>query len=141
MARVTVEDCVDKVPNRFELILIATYRARALANGALITVQPDNDKNPVIALREIAEKTISPGDMREGLIASIQMNPSRAACLRCLGEIQQTMRSAIQSPKWHCYAAWRDFCRRKHPRATPYLVELPAASIESFRSRSAIIRG
>ena len=74
MARVTVEDCVDKVPNRFELILLATHRARALANGAAITVEPDNDKNPVIALREIAEKTVSPADMREGLIASIQRN-------------------------------------------------------------------
>lgn len=72
MARVTVEDCVDKVPNRFELILIATHRARALANGAPITIEPENDKNPVIALREIAEKTISAADMREGLIASIQ---------------------------------------------------------------------
>ena len=74
MARVTVEDCVDKVPNRFELILLATHRARALANGAAITVEPDNDKNPVIALREIAEKTVSSADMREGLIASIQRN-------------------------------------------------------------------
>lgn len=72
MARVTVEDCVDKVPNRFELILIATHRARALGKGAPITVDAENDKNPVIALREIAEKTISPADMREGLIASIQ---------------------------------------------------------------------
>ena len=72
MARVTVEDCVDKVPNRFELVLIAAHRARALANGAHVTVPADNDKNPVIALREIAEKTISSADMREGLIHSIQ---------------------------------------------------------------------
>jgi DNA-directed RNA polymerase subunit omega len=72
MARVTVEDCVDKIPNRFELLLIAAHRARMLANGALPTVEPDNDKNPVIALREIAELTISAADMREGLIHSIQ---------------------------------------------------------------------
>ena len=74
MARVTVEDCVDKVPNRFELILLATHRAWALTKGAPITVDPENDKYPVIALREIAEKTVSPADMREGLIASIQLN-------------------------------------------------------------------
>ena len=57
MARVTVEDCVDKMPNRFELALIAAHRARMLANGAQPTVEPDNDKNPVIALREIAEQS------------------------------------------------------------------------------------
>ena len=72
MARVTVEDCVDKIPNRFELALIAAHRARMLASGAHPTVEPDNDKNPVIALREIAELTISAADMREGLIHSIQ---------------------------------------------------------------------
>jgi DNA-directed RNA polymerase subunit omega len=72
MARVTVEDCIDKIPNRFELLLIAAHRARMLASGAHPTVEPDNDKNPVIALREIAELTISAADMREGLIHSIQ---------------------------------------------------------------------
>ena len=74
MARVTVEDCVDKIPNRFELVLLAAHRARSIANGSLVTVEPDNDKNPVIALREIAERTIPPDDMREGLIHSIQKN-------------------------------------------------------------------
>jgi DNA-directed RNA polymerase subunit omega len=74
MARVTVEDCVDKVPNRFELVLLATHRARALASGALVTVDTENDKNAVIALREIAEKSISPSDAREGLIHSMQHN-------------------------------------------------------------------
>jgi DNA-directed RNA polymerase subunit omega len=74
MARVTVEDCVDKVPNRFELVLLASHRARAIANGSHITVDTENDKNPVIALREIAEKTIPADDMREGLIHSIQRN-------------------------------------------------------------------
>ena len=72
MARVTVEDCVDKVPNRFELVLMAAHRARALTAGSPVTIAPENDKNPVIALREIAEKTISPGDMRERLIHSLQ---------------------------------------------------------------------
>jgi DNA-directed RNA polymerase subunit omega len=74
MARVTVEDCVDKVPNRFELVLLAAHRARAIANGGAVTIDPDNDKNPVISLREIAEKTVPADDLREGLIHSIQKN-------------------------------------------------------------------
>jgi DNA-directed RNA polymerase subunit omega len=74
MARVTVEDCIDKVPNRFELVLLATHRARALASGSHTTVDRENDKNAVIALREIAAKTIAPGDVSEGLIHSMQHN-------------------------------------------------------------------
>ena len=74
MARVTVEDCVDKVPNRFELVLLAAHRARAIATGSPITIDAKNDKNPVIALREIADRTVSSEDMREGLIHSIQKN-------------------------------------------------------------------
>jgi DNA-directed RNA polymerase subunit omega len=74
MARVTVEDCVDKVQNRFELVLLAAHRARSIATGSGITVEPENDKNPVIALREIADQTIPPDDLREGLIHSIQKN-------------------------------------------------------------------
>jgi DNA-directed RNA polymerase subunit omega len=72
MARVTVEDCVDKICNRFELVLVAAHRARTLASGGAITIERDNDKDSVVALREIAEETISPGDMRERLINSIQ---------------------------------------------------------------------
>ena len=72
MARVTVEDCVDKVPNRFELVLLAAHRARALASGAHMTVDAENDKNGVIALREIAEKTVDPRDVREGFIHAMQ---------------------------------------------------------------------
>ena len=72
MARVTVEDCVDKMPNRFELVLVAARRARDLGSGSAITVERENDKDAVVALREIAEKTISPNDMREMLIHSIQ---------------------------------------------------------------------
>ena len=72
MARVTVEDCVDKMPNRFELVLVAAQRARDLGSGSAITVERENDKDAVVALREIAEKTISPNDMREMLIHSIQ---------------------------------------------------------------------
>ncbi len=74
MARVTVEDCVDKIPNRFELVLLAAHRARGITNGAAMTVEPDNDKNPVIALREIADRSIPADDMREALIHSIQKN-------------------------------------------------------------------
>jgi DNA-directed RNA polymerase subunit omega len=72
MARVTVEDCIDKVENRFELVLVASHRARMLAGGAQLTVPRDNDKNPVVALREIAEKTVTPDDLREDLIHSLQ---------------------------------------------------------------------
>lgn len=72
MARVTVEDCVDKVPNRFELVLLSAHRARAMSAGAELTVDRDNDKNPVVALREIAERTIVPVDLREDLIGSMQ---------------------------------------------------------------------
>lgn len=74
MARVTVEDCVDKVANRFELVLLAAHRARAIANGSAVLIEPDNDKNPVISLREIADRAIPIDDLREGLIHSIQRN-------------------------------------------------------------------
>ncbi|MEA2935948.1 MAG: DNA-directed polymerase subunit omega [Variibacter sp.] len=72
MARVTVEDCIDKVPNRFDLVMLASHRARMLASGAQLTIDRDNDKNPVVALREVAEQTVSPGDLREDLIHSLQ---------------------------------------------------------------------
>jgi len=72
MARVTVEDCVDKVPNRFELVLLASHRARSISQGAPLTVDRDNDKNPVVALREIADETVDSGDLHEDLIHSMQ---------------------------------------------------------------------
>ncbi|OWU86326.1 DNA-directed RNA polymerase subunit omega [Oceanicola sp. 22II-s10i] len=72
MARVTVEDCVDKVPNRFELVMLAAHRAREVSAGAAITVDRDNDKNPVVALREIAEETQSADELRERLIEANQ---------------------------------------------------------------------
>jgi DNA-directed RNA polymerase subunit omega len=72
MARVTVEDCIDKVENRFDLVLLAAHRARMVSSGAQITIDRDNDKNPVVALREIAEETISAGDLREELVHSLQ---------------------------------------------------------------------
>lgn len=72
MARVTVEDCIDKVSNRFELVLLSSHRARTIAAGSPITVDRDNDKNPVVALREIAEESISPEDVKEDFIHSMQ---------------------------------------------------------------------
>ncbi|RDV01388.1 DNA-directed RNA polymerase subunit omega [Undibacter mobilis] len=72
MARVTVEDCIDKVENRFDLVLLASHRARMISSGSQITIDRDNDKNPVVSLREIAETTVSPGDLKEDLIHSLQ---------------------------------------------------------------------
>jgi DNA-directed RNA polymerase subunit omega len=72
MARVTVEDCVDKVPNRFELVLLAAHRARELSAGSPITIERDNDKNPVVALREIAEETLTSMQLRESTIERYQ---------------------------------------------------------------------
>lgn len=74
MARVTVEDCVDKVPNRFELVLLASHRGRAISQGAPLTVDRDNDKNAVVALREVAEETIDKDDLLEDLIHSMQQH-------------------------------------------------------------------
>ena len=72
MARVTVEDCVDKVPNRFELVMLAAHRAREISAGAELTIDRDNDKNPVVSLREIADETQRADDLRERLIESNQ---------------------------------------------------------------------
>ena len=72
MARVTVEDCIDKVENRFDLVLLASHRARMISSGSQITIERDNDKNPVVSLREIAETTVSPEDLKEDLIHSLQ---------------------------------------------------------------------
>ncbi|MBA3813280.1 MAG: DNA-directed RNA polymerase subunit omega [Alphaproteobacteria bacterium] len=72
MARVTAEDCIDKVPNRFDLVLLAAQRARQLAAGAPLTIERDNDKNPVVALREIAAETVSLVDLERYLIEGLQ---------------------------------------------------------------------
>jgi DNA-directed RNA polymerase subunit omega len=72
MARVTVEDCVDKVSNRFDLVLIAAQRARQISGGAELLLDRDRDKNPVVALREIADELVHPEDMREGIITNLQ---------------------------------------------------------------------
>ena len=72
MARVTVEDCIDKVPNRFELVLLSSHRSRQISAGSAISIDRDNDKNPVVALREIADEQLSPGDLKEDPIHSLQ---------------------------------------------------------------------
>ena len=75
MARVTVEDCVEKVPNRFELVLLAAQRARNLSRGEAMTVDRDNDKNPVVALREIAEETVPLAKLEQDLVKSLSRAP------------------------------------------------------------------
>jgi DNA-directed RNA polymerase subunit omega len=72
MARVTVEDCVDKIPNRFDLVLLSAQRARQISGGAELTIDRDRDKNPVVALREIAETTVKPRDLEEALVSGLQ---------------------------------------------------------------------
>lgn len=72
MARVTVEDCIEKLPNRFELVMVAAQRARRIGTGAPLTVDRDNDKNPVVALREIAEETVDVSELKEDLIRGKQ---------------------------------------------------------------------
>src|SRR6266481_3732659 len=72
MARVPVEDCINQVDNRFDLVLLAAHRARMISSGSQLTIDRDNDKNPVVSLREIADSTISPEDLREELVHSLQ---------------------------------------------------------------------
>ncbi|HEU4877222.1 MAG TPA: DNA-directed RNA polymerase subunit omega [Sphingomicrobium sp.] len=72
MARVTVEDCVDKIPNRFDLVLAAAQRARQISGGADLTIDRDRDKNPVVALREIAEQTVKPKQLEEAIVSNLQ---------------------------------------------------------------------
>lgn len=97
MARVTVEDCVDKVENRFDLVLIASHRARMIAAGAPITVDRDNDKNPVVALREIADSTLAPEDLKEDFIHSLQnqveVDEPEAEAVPALSSAPSTMQS------------------------------------------------
>lgn len=97
MARVTVEDCVDKVENRFDLVLIASHRARMIASGSQITIDRDNDKNPVVALREIAELTQAPEDLKEDFIHSLQnqveVDEPEAEVVPALSSAPQTVQS------------------------------------------------
>lgn len=74
MARVTVEDCVDKVPNRFDLVLEAAQRSRQISSGAPLLIDRDNDKNPVVALREIADEKLKPAHLKEAIVTGMQKN-------------------------------------------------------------------
>ena len=78
MARVTVEDCIEKVPNRFSLVLLSAHRARAISAGSQIMVDRDNDKNPVVALREIADDVVDGEELKESVIASLQRVDERS---------------------------------------------------------------
>ena len=78
MARVTVEDCIEKVPNRFSLVLLAAHRARAISAGSQIMVDRDNDKNPVVSLREIADDVVDAEELRESLIGTLQRVDERS---------------------------------------------------------------
>lgn len=101
MARVTVEDCIDKVTNRFELVMVAAQRARRLGSGAALTVERDNDKNPVVALREIADTTIIVDDLREELIKNnqrvLEMDDSEDVIDQMDGEAEWSAIAAAQA--------------------------------------------
>lgn len=104
MARVTVEDCVDKVENRFELVLLASHRARLISSGSPIQVDRDKDKNPVVALREIADQRIHPEDLKEELIHSLQKHtevdepePEPVAAVAQGGPVEDTVDSTFNS--------------------------------------------
>ncbi|MET0180121.1 MAG: DNA-directed RNA polymerase subunit omega [Novosphingobium sp.] len=91
MARVTVEDCVDKVPNRFNLVLLAAQRAREISGGAELTIDRDRDKNPVVALREIADETVKPKDLHESVIQSLQrVLPEEEDEVDAIGSLSQS---------------------------------------------------
>ena len=102
MARVTVEDCVDKVPNRFDLVLLAAQRAREVSGGAEITLDRDRDKNPVVALREIAEATVKPKHLNESLVQSLQTilpdEEDEADDIGSLSQSAEAMRLSAAAP-------------------------------------------
>ena len=102
MARVTVEDCIDKVENRFDLVLMASHRARVLSSGAQITVPRDNDKNPVVALREIADVTVKPRDLEEAIVTNLQKvqidEEDETEELASLSEAAEALRLSAAAP-------------------------------------------
>ena len=102
MARVTVEDCVDKIPNRFDLVLMAAQRARQISGGADLTIDRDRDKNPVVALREIAEETVKPRDLKEAIVTNLQKvridEEEEADELASLSESAEALRLTAAAP-------------------------------------------
>ena len=102
MARVTVEDCVDKVPNRFDLVLLAAQRAREISGGAELTIDRDRDKNPVVALREIAEETVKPRHLHESVVQGLQRvlpeDEEEADEIGSLSQSAEAMRLSAAAP-------------------------------------------
>ena len=102
MARVTVEDCVDKIPNRFDLVLLAAQRAREISGGAELTIDRDRDKNPVVALREIADETIRPKQLHESVIQGLQRvlpeDEEEADEIGSLSQSAEAMRLSAAAP-------------------------------------------
>ena len=102
MARVTVEDCVDKVSNRFDLVLFAAQRARQVSGGADLTIERDRDKNPVVALREIAEETVRPRDLEEAVVGNLQkvriVEEDETDVLASLSESAEALRLTAAAP-------------------------------------------
>ncbi len=102
MARVTVEDCVDKVSNRFDLVLLAAQRAREISGGAELTIDRDRDKNPVVALREIADETIRPKQLHESVIQGLQRvlpeDEEEADEIGSLSQSAEAMRLSAAAP-------------------------------------------
>ena len=109
MARVTVEDCVDKIPNRFDLVLFAAQRARQISGGAELTIDRDRDKNPVVALREIAEETVQARAPEESVVAEPAEGPDRrrgrGRCRR-LASQRRPRRSASPPPRRRGTRIW-----------------------------------
>ena len=102
MARVTVEDCVDKIPNRFDLVLLAAQRAREISGGAELTIDRDRDKNPVVALREIAEETVRPKQLHESVVQGLQRvlpeDEEEADEIGSLSQSAEAMRLSAAAP-------------------------------------------
>ena len=102
MARVTVEDCVDKIPNRFDLVLLAAQRAREISGGAELTIDRDRDKNPVVALREIAEETVRPKELQESVVIGLQKilpeDEDEADEIGSLSQSAEAMRLSAAAP-------------------------------------------
>ena len=102
MARVTVEDCVDKIPNRFDLVLMAAQRAREISGGAELTIDRDRDKNPVVALREIAEQTVRPKELHEAVVVGLQKilpeDEDEADEIGSLSQSAEAMRLSAAAP-------------------------------------------
>ena len=97
MARVTVEDCVDKIPNRFDLVLLAAQRARQISGGADLTIDRDRDKNPVVALREIAETKLDQGVLKDSLISGMQKHADidKPEEVNEMAELEQELAAAL----------------------------------------------